>query len=74
MTRILLLLSLILTLGSAAQAQTRPLAQALELVRSEDWTQALQAAGSEGSVSRDIVEWHRLRAKEGTAEDLERFL
>lgn len=74
MTRILLLLSLILTLGSAAQAQTRPLAQALELVRSEDWAQALEAAGAKGSVSRDIVEWHRLRAKEGTAEDLEGFL
>lgn len=74
MTRILLFLSLILMLGSAASAQTWSLERALGLVRSEDWTQALRAAGARGSVSRDIVEWHRLRAKEGSAEDVEAFL
>ncbi|MEP4037065.1 lytic transglycosylase domain-containing protein [Pseudophaeobacter sp.] len=74
MTRILLFLSLILMLGSVAMAQTRPLERALEQVHAENWSQALQTAGAPGSVARDIIEWHRLRAKEGTAEDVEGFL
>ena len=74
MTRILLFLSLILMLGSVAKAQTPPLQPALEQVRAKNWAQALRLAGARGSVSYDIVEWHRLRAKEGTVEDVEAFL
>lgn len=74
MTRILLLISLILMLGSVATAQPHRLERALEHLRTQDWPQALQTAGAKGSVARDVVEWHRLRAKEGTAEDVESFL
>ncbi|UWS79215.1 lytic transglycosylase domain-containing protein [Phaeobacter sp. G2] len=74
MTRILLLISLILMLGSVATAQPHRLERALEHLRTQDWPQALQSAGAKGSVARDVVEWHRLRAKEGTAEDVESFL
>lgn len=74
MTRILFLFSLILTLGFAAKAEARSLDKALELMRAEKWGEALSEAGSPGSVPRDIIEWHRLRAKEGTAADVERFL
>lgn len=74
MTRILLLLSLILTLGCAANVQARSLERALGLMRAEKWPEALAEAGLAKSVSRDIVEWHRLRAKEGTAADVESFL
>ncbi|MEP2718585.1 lytic transglycosylase domain-containing protein [Pseudophaeobacter sp.] len=74
MTRILLLISLILMLGSVAKAETRPLERAMALVRAEKWPEALSAAGAKGSVTRDIVEWHRLRAKEGSAADVEGFL
>lgn len=74
MTRILLLISLILTLGSAAKANARSLEQALELARSENWQEALVQAGAETTVARDIIEWQRLRAKQGTASDVEMFL
>lgn len=74
MTRILFLISLILTLGSTAQVAAGTLQRALELVRAEKWPEALAEAGTVATVSHDIVEWHRLRAKEGTAADLEAFL
>ena len=74
MTRILLFLSLILMLGSVAKAQTPALQPALEQVRAKNWEQALRLAGARGSVAYDIVQWHRLRAKEGNAEDVEAFL
>lgn len=74
MTRILLLLSLILMLVGAEKLQASSLQRALELTREENWPEALAAAGPEASVARDIVEWHRLRAKEGSAYDVEAFL
>lgn len=74
MTRILLMISLILTFGSVTKAQATPLQRALELVRAEKWPEALTAVGMQTTVAHDIVEWHRLRAKEGTAADVEAFL
>lgn len=74
MTRILLLFSLIFTLGCAANVQARSLERALELMRAEKWPEALTEAGAVGSVARDIIEWHRLRAKEGSAFEVEAFL
>ena len=43
MTRILLLISLILMLGSVATAQPHRLERALEHLRAQDWPRALQA-------------------------------
>ena len=73
MTRILIAISLLfLALTQAGQA--KPLKEALELMRSEKWDQALSTAGKPGSVPRDIIEWHRLRARLGSASDVISFL
>lgn len=60
------------TPSDAQAAQT--LNTAFEQMRAGDWDAALAAAGAPGSVSRDIVEWHRLRAGGGSAADAMDFL
>ncbi len=56
--------------ADAAAALTRALAE----MRSEDWDQAARKAGPRGSLPRDIVEWHRLRAGLGSPADILAFL
>ncbi|RVT87332.1 lytic transglycosylase domain-containing protein [Rhodobacteraceae bacterium CCMM004] len=80
------LLVLALTAGLAAAQSTRPpprpdppvppqgLAAAMEEVREGDWSTAFSAAEFAGPIARDIVEWHRLRAGEGSFDDAMRFL
>jgi len=50
------------------------LVRGLELMRAGDWEAALPAAGPDGSVARDILEWHRLRDSQGTFQQTRRFL
>lgn len=76
MTRILtlaILLCSILTLPALADSADR-LRQAMAEMRNGDWNDALRAAGSAGSIERDVIEWHRLRAGYGTASEVTNFL
>lgn len=58
----------------AAAQQGKPLAGALELMRSAKWEEAADAAGPEAGIARDVVEWHRLREGLGSAADVMAFL
>ncbi|WP_187429359.1 lytic transglycosylase domain-containing protein [Roseobacter fucihabitans] len=52
----------------------RPLAWAMDAVRSGDWQTAAKAAARDGDVAADVVEWSRLRAGRGTYDDVMTFL
>ena len=76
MTRILALLTLIsaLWVTPAAAQQGRNLGEALDLMRSEKWSQASAKAAKSGDVAADVIEWHRLREGMGSADDVLAFL
>ncbi|MHA6264695.1 lytic transglycosylase domain-containing protein [Arenibacterium sp. CAU 1754] len=76
MTRLLALVILISTAFSlsAAADGASGLARAMDQMRKGDWDAALGSAGRRGSVERDLIEWHRLRAGRGTAQDVIAFL
>ena len=57
--------------GTALAAE---LADALRLMRQDDWAAALRVAGAIGPVARDVIEWHRLRAGLGSYQDASAFL
>jgi soluble lytic murein transglycosylase len=59
---------------TAAADPSGPLKRALAEMRAGQWTVALGVAGARGSVARDIVVWHWLRAGEGSAGDVMVFL
>ena len=73
MTRIFLAFCLSL-MGTCLWADAATLARALEARGEGDWTRAVAEARNAGPLGRDIVEWHRLRAKEGTFEEARAFL
>ncbi|MGD9865438.1 MAG: transglycosylase SLT domain-containing protein [Pseudodonghicola sp.] len=71
----LFLLVMLLGAGQPARAAgPEDLARGLAAMRIGDWDQALAVAGPRGSVSRDIVVWHWLRAGKGSAGDVLVFL
>lgn len=70
---LLALVLLALPLQSAA-GPAEDLARGLEAMRDGDWDRALAVSGRRGSVSRDVVVWHWLRAGKGTAGDVLVFL
>ena len=59
-----------------AQTQTEIAAykRASEVMRGGDWPAALSSAEPAGSVAQDIVEWHRLRAGNGSFDQVVDFL
>ena len=59
-----------------AQDQRAPaaLAAAFESIGDADWREADRRATPAGQIGRDIVEWHRLRAGEGTITEYSTFL
>ncbi|WP_136683302.1 lytic transglycosylase domain-containing protein [Falsirhodobacter xinxiangensis] len=71
MIRLALALALLLPAPAMAQDGTA-LKAALRLAAARDWSAALGRA--EAGVPRDIVEWQRLRAGNGTAGEYEAFL
>ena len=76
MTRIsalIVLFCLGLSLPAAADGADR-LGQAMAAMRQGDWAAALTAAGPDGSVENDVIEWHRLRAGRGTPQQVTGFL
>ncbi|MDU9004084.1 lytic transglycosylase domain-containing protein [Sedimentitalea todarodis] len=60
--------------GATLADDAQNVARAMELLRKWEWPEALNAAGKPESVARDIVEWHRLRAGLGDADDVTGFL
>lgn len=60
--------------GVAAQDAPRPLASAYDAMRGGDWTTARALALRDGPAAADVIEWHRLRAGLGTAEEVMDFL
>lgn len=74
MTRILVFILLIAAILPGSRATADDLKEALSLMRAEKWTEAARAAGQPQSVGWDIIEWHRLRAKMGSAADVVSFL
>ncbi|MCR8724849.1 lytic transglycosylase domain-containing protein [Frigidibacter sp. ROC022] len=73
--RLFFIVLMLLALGRLARADTpEQLAEAMQLMRQGDYDEALETAGPEGSVARDIIEWHRLRAGKGSFADYRDFL
>lgn len=79
MTRILAVLAALTLWGLPAPlpAQTEAagqLARGMEEMRRGDWDAALAVSGARGSLSRDVIVWHWLRAGKGSAGDVLVFL
>ncbi|MFD3188670.1 transglycosylase SLT domain-containing protein [Sedimentitalea sp. HM32M-2] len=76
MLRILaFVLCLCVTLPGAALAdEAARLTGVFQALRKGDWAEARATAGQPGSLARDIVEWHRLRAGLGDAAEVSDFL
>ena len=77
MSRIPALVLSILLLALPLRAAAGPvedLSRGLAAMRDGDWERALTVSGARGSVSRDVVVWHWLRAGKGTAGDVMVFL
>ena len=64
-----------MAVSSPASADvTERFSQAMTLMKSGEWTSAMRTAGPEGSVARDVIDWHRLRAGQGDAAEVTEFL
>ncbi len=75
MLRLFLTLFVALLAGLPANAQHRDeLREAMVSIRAKDWDGAARAVAGTDQVARDIVEWHRLRAGEGSADQVLSFL
>lgn len=76
MLRVLaIVFSLKLLLCSAVVADDADnLARAMDSMRKSQWENALSEAGVPGSIGRDVIEWHRLRAGLGNADSVTAFL
>ena len=75
MTRILTALLLVLFTAMPGLAERpRPLGWAMDAMRNGNWDAARQLAARDGQVAADIIEWHRLRAGQGTLEQVRAFL
>ncbi|MEM9852913.1 MAG: lytic transglycosylase domain-containing protein [Pseudomonadota bacterium] len=68
-------LSLLAWLALVSQASASDaLKRALEARAAGNWALAVQESRAAGPVARDIIEWHRLRAREGSFEETQAFL
>ncbi len=67
---------LMLSAPTLAQESRAPaaLAAAFEAINDADWREASRRATPAGQVGKDIVEWHRLRADNGTLAEYRAFL
>lgn len=78
MTRILISVIVFFVLGWGAipvgAGEVDRLVRALEEMRRGEWAEALESAGPDRSLANDIIEWHRLRAARGTADQVTDFL
>ncbi|MBO9399283.1 lytic transglycosylase domain-containing protein [Shimia sp. R9_3] len=75
MLRLFLTVVVALLMALPATAQHREeLRAAMSAVRAKDWAAAARAVRNTDQVARDIVEWHRLRAGEGSPDQVLAFL
>lgn len=78
MTRILMTVVLVcVSLWGAvpvAAGEADRLRRAMVEMRAGNWGEALKTAGPDRSLGNDIIEWHRLRAGRGTADQVNDFL
>ena len=69
---------LLIWVGLAAPAQTtreaEALSRAFDAMKAGDWYAALRTAEGINPTARDIIEWHRLRARQGDFDSVLRFL
>lgn len=68
------LLGACLWAGGALAQDAAALKRALEARASGDWSRAAAEAREAGPVGRDVIEWHRLRAEEGSFAEARAFL
>ena len=59
---------------SSLWAEEHALERAFSQMNAGNWQDALRLAQSDGAVARDIIEWHRLRDGQGTAQEALKFL
>jgi soluble lytic murein transglycosylase len=59
---------------SSLWAEEHALERAFSEMNAGNWQDALRLAQSDGAVARDIIEWHRLRDGQGTAQEALKFL
>ncbi len=72
--RIAMISAAALAFGLPQTGLARGLTDAMTEVRAENWQGAFREAGRRDQLSRDLVEWHRLRAGQGSAADVLSFL
>lgn len=68
------LLAVLFAAVAARADEAADLTRAMEKLREGLWTEARGIAGAPGSVGNDIIEWHRLRAGQGNAQEVTEFL
>lgn len=56
------------------RARPTAFSRAMSAIRAEDWALAAQWAAADGLVARDLVDWHRLRAGEGSYAEYADFM
>lgn len=54
--------------------EAKQLSAAMMYMRDGDWDKAQKSAGKTGTIPRDIIEWHRLRAGRGSPDEVMAFL
>jgi peptidoglycan lytic transglycosylase len=76
MTRILAVVMVLCTAlcVPAVADEAKQLSAAMMHMRNGDWDQAQKSAGKNGTIARDIIEWHRLRAGRGSPDEVMSFL
>ena len=75
MTRYLTALLLLCAMAlHAASERPRPLGWGMDAMRSGDFEGAETIAARDGEVARDVIIWHRLRAQQGSFEQITDFL
>ena len=75
MTRYLTALLLLCAMAFPASAERpRPLGWGMEAMRGGDFDAAETIAARDGQVARDVIIWHRLRAQQGSFEQITDFL
>ena len=73
--RLFFVVMMMLALARMARAGApEDLGRAMDAVRSGDYATAERITGAAGSVARDIVEWQRLRAGQGSFDDYRGFV
>jgi soluble lytic murein transglycosylase len=66
--------ALFLTVVAAFAERPRPLGWGMDAMRNGNWDVAATLAARDGPVAADIIEWHRLRARQGSYADVAAFL